>query len=119
LRDLISVVGFFVCANCASSSPLRTAVIKMSMTKGILLSDGMAIPFLPFSNSIGFPRHVRPVVAAEHLREHLRSKAVQAMAVLWRELVEFTEPIEISPRKPSQRSGCCAPTQPKSNLCGA
>jgi hypothetical protein len=57
LKDLTKVVGFFVRANCASSSPLRTAVIKMSMTKGILLSDGMAIPFLPFSKSIGLLAH--------------------------------------------------------------
>src|SRR5215472_15762181 len=27
--------GFFVCANCSSSSPLRTAVIRMLMTSGI------------------------------------------------------------------------------------
>ena len=57
LRDLSAVADFFACFNCASSSPLRTAVIKMSMTKEILLSDGTAIPFLPFSNSIGFPPH--------------------------------------------------------------
>ena len=54
LRYFTTVAGFFVCANCSSSSPLRTAVISMSMTKGILSSDGMAIAFLPFSNSIGF-----------------------------------------------------------------
>jgi hypothetical protein len=57
LRDLSAVVGFFACASWASSSPLRTAVIKMSMTTGILLSAGTAIPFLPFSNSIGFRPH--------------------------------------------------------------
>src|SRR5262245_62415599 len=55
LRDLSAAVGFVTCANWSLSSPLRTAVINMSMTRGILSRDPMAIPFLPFSNSIGLP----------------------------------------------------------------
>src|SRR5262249_31951376 len=47
LRYFGTVSGLFVCANCWSSSPLRTAVIRMSMTKGTLSSDGTAIAFLP------------------------------------------------------------------------
>jgi len=49
-----TIAGFFVCAKCSSSSPLRAAEIRMLMTKGILSSDGTAIAFLPFSNSIAF-----------------------------------------------------------------
>jgi hypothetical protein len=40
------MAGFFACANCASSSPLRTAVIKMSMTKGILSNGDSVLAFL-------------------------------------------------------------------------
>jgi hypothetical protein len=42
--------GVFACASCPSSSPLRTAVIKMLMTRGILSNDPIAIPFLPVCN---------------------------------------------------------------------
>jgi hypothetical protein len=48
----------FVCtlasANCWSSSPLRTAAIKVSITDGSLSSDGTAIAAFSFLNSIGF-----------------------------------------------------------------
>jgi hypothetical protein len=54
LRDFGGVGGFFTCANRSSSSPLRTAMINVSMTAGILSSDGTAIAVLPFSNSTGF-----------------------------------------------------------------
>ena len=45
---------FLDITNISSSSPLRTAVINVSITDGSLSSDGTAIAALPFSNSMGF-----------------------------------------------------------------
>jgi hypothetical protein len=52
---------------------MRTALIKMSMIMGILLSDGTAIPFLPFLNSIGFPPY-----RTKRYRIHQRLPATKA-----------------------------------------
>jgi len=52
--------GFFTiptllpCANCSSSSPFRTAVIRVSITDDSLSSDGTAIAALPFFELDGF-----------------------------------------------------------------
>jgi hypothetical protein len=42
--------------NSSSSSPARTAVIRVSITAGSLSVDGTTIPALPFSNSMGLAR---------------------------------------------------------------
>jgi hypothetical protein len=42
--------------NSSSSSPARTAVIRVSITGGSLSVDGTTIPALPFSNSMGLAR---------------------------------------------------------------
>jgi hypothetical protein len=42
---------FPVNANCSSSSPLRTAVINMSMTVGGSSNDGTVIAVLPFATA--------------------------------------------------------------------
>jgi hypothetical protein len=48
---------FPVNANCSSISPLRTAVINMSITVGGLSSEGTAIAVLPFSTATP-PNHL-------------------------------------------------------------
>src|ERR1700716_450840 len=53
-RDFRRAADLLACAKCSSSSPLRTAAIKVSITDGSLSSDGTAMALLPFSNSSGF-----------------------------------------------------------------
>jgi hypothetical protein len=47
-------VALLAPTDCSSSSPLRTAAIKLSMMDGRLSSDGTATALLIFSNSISF-----------------------------------------------------------------
>src|SRR5205814_2979303 len=53
LRGLPIVPVFAAWLKRSSSSPARTAVIRVSITAGSLSLDGTTMPALPFSNSMG------------------------------------------------------------------